>query len=634
MYLDPDNVRQIAANWGYHEVPVNQESTISFRNDEKCGGVRINVFFTTGTVATLLDHPIRGKNHLFRRQVNYQGLHEVFSNPRVHTGTGYHNRRERNNMVNGAFSRMEESESSESVSETCVSQSVLEDLDPNVRDKFGRLAQVLKETNQNLVTFEFLLSHYRSLARVAPLPAAAGLSQSAKAISLPSTPHDRDGQSRRRTESVDTNTREIFGENKNDSGEILHLLKNISESLSGFREHLTVQTREPCEREADQIVEDFAGETSMGAEVVRDGHEDNTSKDEVLLNREGAIAMCNNDILRKEEELTEKNNEIDKLKLDLLNTRQELLQEREMVYILGQEVKKMEEKLGCERVAAKEMATEIKYYVEKLSKVEETVVALRDSKQNEKVSTMVDKASGDESEVDIKNGKEMDDEMKEMLEEERRKRELSEIDLSNERERVQGLVDNIGELREKLTKSELNLAISDETHNRLKSKTRKLLRQYRVKRGNVERRDMQLSKLREGLLHLRSLCKNVESNYQVILRDCGQQIHVAARLLSLHLGPATTDAPGDVTWTGRLNDWFEELQSVIIWLHTNIARLGVRQWAGGRLLQEGDTRSDMSCSILDRDVREDAVAAARICDEGLNQQHSTVDELIDCLDTS
>ena len=86
---------------------------------------------------------------------------------------------------------MEESESSESVSETCVSQSVLEDLDPNVRDKFGRLAQVLKETNQNLVTFEFLLSHYRSLARVAPLPAAAGLSHSAKAISLPSTPHDR-----------------------------------------------------------------------------------------------------------------------------------------------------------------------------------------------------------------------------------------------------------------------------------------------------------------------------------------------------------------------------------------------------------------------------------------------------------
>ena len=104
--------------------------------------------------------------------------------------------------------------------------------------------------------------------------------------------------------------------------------------------------------------------------------------------------------------------------------------------------------------------------------------------------------------------------------------------------------------------------------------------------------------------------------------------------MSLHLGPATTDTPGDVTWTGRLNDWFEELQSVISWLHTNLARLGVRQWAGGRLLQEGDTRSDMSCSILDRDVREDAVAAARVCDEGLNQQHSTVDELIDCLDTS
>merc|ERR1711874_527814 len=189
-----------------------------------------------------------------------------------------------------------------------------------------------------------------------------------------------------------------------------------------------------------------------------------------------------------------------------------------------------------------------------------------------------------------------------------RRREVMEGRINSERERTEELVGTIEEMRKKLVKSELNLAISEETHNRLKTKTRKLLRQYRVKRGNVERRDMGLSKLREGLLHLRSLCKNVESNYQVILRDCGQQIHVAARLLSLHLGPSTTDPPGDVTWTGRLNDWFQELQSVISWLHTNIARLGVRQWGGGRQLQEGDTRSDMSCSILDRDVREDAAA--------------------------
>merc|ERR1711874_360733 len=147
---------------------------------------------------------------------------------------------------------------------------------------------------------------------------------------------------------------------------ILHLLKNISESVTGFREHLSSQNREPCEHEADEMAEGFAGETAMVAEVVRDGHEENTGQDEVLLSREGAMDMdmYNKDILRKETELAEKSNEIEKLRLDLLNTRQELRHEREMVYILGQEVKKMEEKLGCERVAAKEMASEIKYYVE------------------------------------------------------------------------------------------------------------------------------------------------------------------------------------------------------------------------------------------------------------------------------
>merc|ERR1712179_404153 len=57
------------------------------------GGVRANVFMTTGTVATSLDHPTKGKTLLYRGKRNtWDQLEEVFDNPRVLTGSGYKTR--------------------------------------------------------------------------------------------------------------------------------------------------------------------------------------------------------------------------------------------------------------------------------------------------------------------------------------------------------------------------------------------------------------------------------------------------------------------------------------------------------------------------------------------------------------
>ena len=50
---------------------------------------RINVYYTTGTVGTCIEHPELGKTQMFRRNVDYTLLGEIFRNPRVHTGTGY-----------------------------------------------------------------------------------------------------------------------------------------------------------------------------------------------------------------------------------------------------------------------------------------------------------------------------------------------------------------------------------------------------------------------------------------------------------------------------------------------------------------------------------------------------------------
>jgi len=85
-----DQVRQIATSHKYKEISCNETSrVISFR-DKASGSIRINVYYSTCTVGTCLNHPSRGKTQLFRRNVNLEGLKRIFANPRTHTGAGYY----------------------------------------------------------------------------------------------------------------------------------------------------------------------------------------------------------------------------------------------------------------------------------------------------------------------------------------------------------------------------------------------------------------------------------------------------------------------------------------------------------------------------------------------------------------
>ena len=77
---------------GYYQLKVSKRDSghmLSFRHDGKRGGVRINVYFTTGTVATCLDHPQRGKTQLFRRNMTLEDLKKILDDPRTHTRKGY-----------------------------------------------------------------------------------------------------------------------------------------------------------------------------------------------------------------------------------------------------------------------------------------------------------------------------------------------------------------------------------------------------------------------------------------------------------------------------------------------------------------------------------------------------------------
>eukprot|EP00523_Entomoneis_sp_CCMP467_P014636 CAMPEP_0168772292 /NCGR_PEP_ID=MMETSP0725-20121227/3881_1 /TAXON_ID=265536 /ORGANISM="Amphiprora sp., Strain CCMP467" /LENGTH=484 /DNA_ID=CAMNT_0008821805 /DNA_START=1 /DNA_END=1456 /DNA_ORIENTATION=- len=88
-------IRRVAREEGLSECYFNETSrVISFaRAGESFERVRFNVYYTTGTVGTCLNHPRQGRTQLFRRNVRtLEDLREIFQKPRVHTGKGYQRR--------------------------------------------------------------------------------------------------------------------------------------------------------------------------------------------------------------------------------------------------------------------------------------------------------------------------------------------------------------------------------------------------------------------------------------------------------------------------------------------------------------------------------------------------------------
>lgn len=85
-----DKIESIAGVYGWEKIDY-QENIFLIRYSYK--GNKINVYLSTLTVSTCINHPKKGKTQLFRKNLSYKEIEKIFQNPRVHTGHGYYTKR-------------------------------------------------------------------------------------------------------------------------------------------------------------------------------------------------------------------------------------------------------------------------------------------------------------------------------------------------------------------------------------------------------------------------------------------------------------------------------------------------------------------------------------------------------------
>jgi len=82
--IDEVTLDAVENNWVFVKYDLNT-GMISFMRD---GKERINIYLTTMSVETTINHQ-KGRNQMYRKDLNYKQVVDLLRNPRKHTGKGY-----------------------------------------------------------------------------------------------------------------------------------------------------------------------------------------------------------------------------------------------------------------------------------------------------------------------------------------------------------------------------------------------------------------------------------------------------------------------------------------------------------------------------------------------------------------
>lgn len=84
----------IADQFEWKNININLPTKlVSYAKMVDGSAVRMDIYYTTMTISISLNHPMKGKTQLHRKNVTNKELEILFKNPRAHTGKGYYKKR-------------------------------------------------------------------------------------------------------------------------------------------------------------------------------------------------------------------------------------------------------------------------------------------------------------------------------------------------------------------------------------------------------------------------------------------------------------------------------------------------------------------------------------------------------------
>lgn len=94
---DIEGIIQLASEYGWVlKARDKAPKTLEFLKENEDGlPSKMMVWYSTGRVATTVNHPTKGRNQMYRTEVGWGLLEELFKNPRLHTDRGYRRREHR-----------------------------------------------------------------------------------------------------------------------------------------------------------------------------------------------------------------------------------------------------------------------------------------------------------------------------------------------------------------------------------------------------------------------------------------------------------------------------------------------------------------------------------------------------------
>ena len=115
-----------------------------------------------------------------------------------------------------------------------------------------------------------------------------------------------------------------------------------------------------------------------------------------------------------------------------------------------------------------------------------------------------------------------------------------------------------------------------ESRNRLKHKTKLLLKQYRNKRSLLEKKDRQLTAQRTGLIRLQTLHQSVESNHYIVIHHLGHQIIQTAKLVAT-LWPGKSEILQELQREkkDKLSEWILYIDNLSSWTINKLVKVSM-----------------------------------------------------------